>query len=176
MTNVSISSWNVRGLNSSIKRSLVFKFLQKYNPHICNFQETHLVGSRTLGLQRAWVGAQYHSTYSNYTRGVSVLVHRSLPFQLLDVRTDPGGRYVIVHALIYAKQMILVGLYLPPPADAQLLYDIMQIVLGYNIPEVFVFGDFNLVPSQDLDRLHPVARPSSDLQNWANTFALTDAW
>lgn len=53
------------------------------------------MGSCILGLKRAWVGAHYHAPYSNYARGVSVLVHKSLPFQFLDVKLDSGGRYVI---------------------------------------------------------------------------------
>lgn len=114
MANFSIISWNVQGLNSAIKRSLIFKYLQKYNPHICVLQETHLIGIRILGLRRrAWVGAHYHVTYSNYARGVSILIRRSLPLQILDVQTDPGGRFVIIHALIYNKRLILVGLYPP---------------------------------------------------------------
>lgn len=171
MAELSIISWNVRGLNSATKRTLVFKYLQKYNP--CILQETHLIGRRVLGLQRAWVGVHHHSTYSNYARGVSILIRRSLPLQILDVKTDPGGRYVISNASLYDRGMVLVGLYLPPPAEAQLLNDIMQLVMGFNVPEVFIFGGFNMVPSQDLDRLHMVTRTTSALGGWADTFALT---
>ena len=112
------------------------------------------MGSRILSLKRAWVGAHYHATYSNYARGVSVLVHRSLPFQLLDVKLDPGGRYVLLHALISGIPIVLVGVYLPPPADLDVLHSIMQLVTMYNVGDVLIVGDFNLVMSRDLDRLH----------------------
>lgn len=72
MTNLDILSWNTRGLNSTVKRSLVFQFIKKHNPHICVLQETHLIGSKTLSLKKPWVGHHYHSTYSNF-RGVSIL-------------------------------------------------------------------------------------------------------
>lgn len=114
MAQPKIVSWNVRGLNSAVKRSLVFRYLQGAAPHICILLETHLTGSRVLALRRAWVGATYHPTYSCYSWGVSVLVRKSLPFQILDVCTDPGGRYVILHASIYDKRLVLVGVYLPP--------------------------------------------------------------
>ena len=87
-----VVSWNVRGLNSAIKRSLVLNNLKRLRPQVCVLQETHLVVSRVLSLRRAWVGAHYHAPYSNYARGVSILVHRSLPFRLLDVKLDPGGQ------------------------------------------------------------------------------------
>lgn len=109
-----IVSWNVRGLNSAIKRSLVINYLRKLHPHICILQETHLVGSRVMCLKKAWVGAHYHAPYSNYARGVSVLIHRSLPFQLIDVKLDPGGRYILLHAMISEIPYVIVGIYLPP--------------------------------------------------------------
>lgn len=94
MTPLNVLSWNVRGLNSKIKRSLIFTYIKKYNPHICILHETHLTGSRTLALKKPWVGSHYHSTYSTYSRGVSVLIHKSLPFTLLDLHLDPEGKYV----------------------------------------------------------------------------------
>lgn len=113
-----IVSWNVQGLNSAIKRSLVLNYLKKLHPQVCILQEMRLVGSRVMSLKRAWVSAHYHAPYSNYARGVSVLVHRSLPFQLIDVKLDPGGRYIILHALISEIPYVLVGIYLPPPEIA----------------------------------------------------------
>lgn len=111
-----VITWNVRGLNSAIKRSLVLNYLKKLRPQVCILVETHLMGSRILSLKRAWVGAHYHAPYSNYARGVSVLVHKALPFQLLDVKLDPGGRYVLLHALISRIPVVIVGVYLPPPS------------------------------------------------------------
>lgn len=78
-------------MNSPIKRTLVFKFLKNYNPDICIFQEMHLVGGRVLGLRKPWVGHYYHSTYTSRARGVSVLIHKSLAFVLLDLKLDPEG-------------------------------------------------------------------------------------
>lgn len=39
----------------------------------------------------------------NYARSVSILIRRSLNFIVLEVRTDPDGRYVILYASIYDK-------------------------------------------------------------------------
>lgn len=67
-----------------------------------------------MSLRRPWVGHTYHSTYSNLAKGVSVLVHKSLPFRLLALDVDPGGRYVIIHAIIMNLELVVVGLYVPP--------------------------------------------------------------
>lgn len=176
MAQLKIISCNVRGLNSAAKRSLVFQYLQGAAPHISILLETYLTGSRILALWRSWVGAAYHSTYSCYARGVSVLVKKSLPFQLLEMRTDPGGRYVVLHVCIHDKRLVLIGVYLPPPARIQLLIDLMGVILAYDTPEFYIFGDFNMVSSHDLDKLHSTGRTTSDLPQWAEMYQLTDVW
>lgn len=176
MADFTVLSWNVRGLNSAIKRSLVHKYIQQHNLKICILQETHLIGARIMGLKRAWVSDHYHTSYSNYARGVSVLVYRSLSFQLVDIKTDPGGRYVLVHALIAGSPYIIVGVYLPPPSDITLLHTLMQTVIQYDVSKVLVVGDFNLVMSNELDRLRPSPSTGSGLSQWVSSFHMTDLW
>lgn len=43
MSPLTILSWNVRSLNSKIKRCLVLNLLEKYNPHVCILQENHFI-------------------------------------------------------------------------------------------------------------------------------------
>lgn len=69
MASFSVLSWNARGLNSAVKRSLVFNYLKKFTPQIFVLQETRLVGSRVFVLKKAWVGWHYHAAYSSYSRG-----------------------------------------------------------------------------------------------------------
>lgn len=125
MANCVVVSWNVRGLNSAVNRSLVFAYLRRLRPQACILQETHLVGSCILSLKKAWVGGHYHAPYSNYARGISILVNKSLPFQILEVKLDPGGRYILLHALISEIPFVIVGIYLPLPADVNVLNELM---------------------------------------------------
>lgn len=147
MAKVSIVSWNVQGLNSAVKRSLGFNCPIRFTPLICIRQETRFLDSQVLGLNRAWVGSYYHATYSSYSTGVSVLVHRLLPFQLLSIRTNPDGRYIVMHVLIADYPLIQVGLHLPPLVDVSLLATVLQIVLDYDIKDLLLMGDFNLTLS-----------------------------
>lgn len=116
MAPIRFISWNIRCLNDKVKRSLVMTYLKKHNPHVCILQETHLVGSKVLSLKKPWVGHYYHATYSGYARGVSILVHKSLTYELLDVKIDPEGRFVLLHVVIDTHEMLIVGVYIPPPA------------------------------------------------------------
>lgn len=61
---------------------------------------------------------------------VSVLVHRSLQFRLVEVKTDRGGRYVLLNAYIANIAFVMVGLHLLHPADISLLYSSIWLVRG----------------------------------------------
>lgn len=39
----------------------------------------------------------------------------SINFELLDVKTDPEGRYVLLHAIIDNVDVLILGIYMPPP-------------------------------------------------------------
>lgn len=163
--------WNTRGLNSKIKRSPVFQFLQRQSPHICILQQTHLTGGKTMSLRKPWVGHTYHSTYSNLARGVSILVSKSLPFCLLALEVDPGGRYVIVHANILNFEVVIVGLYLPPPALIPLLYQIVSRIAQFATDNVL-----SMVPDPGMHRLTQLSSSATELKAWAEVFNFTDNW
>lgn len=164
------------GLTKKIKRSLVFDYLKKYAPHICILQETHLVDGRRMGLKRPWMGRHYHATHSNYAQGVSVLVHKSLNFEPLNVVTDPEGRYVLIHARIDMIEMVLAGLYLPPPANISLLHKLTSLIAQFHTDNVILAGDFNIPPNPSLDKLSPDSATDSALSRWAGVFELEDVW
>lgn len=138
MALIRIVSWNVRGLNDKIKHSLDMAFLKQHNPRVCILQETHLVGSKTMSLKKTWVGHYYHATYSSYARGVSILIHKSLTFEFLDVNLDPGGRYVLLHAIIDTLEMLIVGIYIPPPATTALLKTLIPILSTYAMDNIII--------------------------------------
>lgn len=77
MVSTPIVSWNVRGVNDPLKSTMISSGLCKFYPAIIALQETHLLRDNVSCLQYAWVGKSYHSTHTAYSRGVSVLIHKS---------------------------------------------------------------------------------------------------
>lgn len=177
MASIFIISWNVRaqGLNSKFKRSLLFNFLKRYHPHICILQETHLTGSRVLACKKPWVGSYYHSTYS-YSRGVTILVHKSVHFSLLDLHWDADGRYVVLHALCARLELVIVGVYIPSSANMSLIFKLALIMAQYPTVQILLTGDFNMPPAPSIDKLN--FDPSIDfpLSCLAETYGLCDVW
>lgn len=109
-----IVSWNVRGLNNKFKRAKVFQNLKQVKPHVV-LQETHLEGSKILSLRKPWIQKAFHSTYSAYARGVSILISKAIACTVQQVVTDRGGRYVAIVLEMYSQTILLVSIYLPPP-------------------------------------------------------------
>lgn len=111
------------------------------------------MGSKTLALKKPWIRCHYHSTYSNFTRCVSILVHKSFPFRLLDLLLDSEGRYVIIHAQIRSMKWVIAGVYLPPPASLSLLHQITSKIAALANDNMAILGDFNMVPDLNVDRM-----------------------
>lgn len=134
------------------------------------------MGKKTLSLKKPWVGYHYHSTYSTFSRGVSILILKTLPFRLLDLALDPNGRFVVIHALIHHVPWVIVGLYLPPPASLQVLNQITAKIAEFSTENVVLLGDFNLVPDAGIDRMTPSGTSRGGLADWADTYGLFDLW
>lgn len=173
---VNLVSWNIRGLNDKFPRALMFQYLKAVTPHVVFLQETHLDGSRVLSLHRAWIQRALHATYSTYSRGVSVLISKAVPCPIHHVISDPGGRFLIVIADISTCKMVLVNVYIPPPFQVQILYDLLGKLAPYMYLPLIIAGDFNAILSTtlDLSNVHRVA--STDLSTWAATVSLTELW
>lgn len=128
------------------------------------------MGSRTLALQKHWVGSYYHSTYSAFSRGVSVLVHKSLQFTLLDLHLDPEGTYVALHAMCDRLELLIVGLYYPLPATLTILHKLAPSIALYPRAGVLLAGDFNMTPNPNIDRFNADSAVDSPLSRWAEVY------
>lgn len=135
--------WNIRGLNNPVKRLAVLHAIKRLNADVICLQETHLpLTSTPLFAQRQFCH-QYHSTYSVYVRGVSLLIKRDTQFSVLEAEIDPDGCYVFLLCSLYDTKCVLAGLYIPPPFSASLLTILANIMSPYPGITVLVIGDLN---------------------------------
>lgn len=109
------------------------------------------MGSRVLSLKKPWVGHYHHATYSEYAWGVSILIHKSLVYDLLAVKIDPEGRYVLLHVVIDAVEMLILGLYIPPPATVSLLKYLTCLLSEFATDNIIIARDFKMLPNPSLE-------------------------
>lgn len=171
-----ILSWNVQGLNSKFKRAILFRYLKLHSPHMVLLQETHLRGSKCLALKKPWIQQAFHSSYSTYARGISILISNYLPCIMEQVYTDPQGKYVIIVFTVWGTRYIVVGVYIPPSFSSSTLYSILEKVISYYPAKLLLMGDFNAIMAPDLDRPVPPKQYSTDLFTWAQIMGITEVW
>ncbi len=51
--------------------------------------------------------------YSPNSRGVMILIHKSVPFQISRVLKDTAGRYIIIQGSLFNESMVLTNVYGP---------------------------------------------------------------
>lgn len=91
---LNILTWNVNGLGSKIKRTLVIQYLRRHNSDIVLLQETHLQGNHCKALDRGGYKLMAHAGYTSGTRGVGILMKTAPPFILGQSWCDSQGRCI----------------------------------------------------------------------------------
>lgn len=114
MVSLKFLTWNVRGLRERVKCSATLAFLKKQHTDIIVLVENHVEGRLQMALCRPWVGWAFHLTYTFHARGVSVLVAKSVQFELSEVSTDTQGQYVLISARLYGEPFLILTFYVPP--------------------------------------------------------------
>ena len=85
-----------------------------------------------------------------------VLVRGDLDFNLISIRTDDEGRYIVLEAEVQGANFLLVTLYVPDKVQGQRrfiekLTSTINDVIKDNEPKLVVGGDFNVTFGSDLD-------------------------
>lgn len=119
---VKIISLNVNGLNNPIKRSKVISKLKREKSQIIFLQETHLSPSEHDKLKKYGYRQTFYSSFRKFNkRGVSILIHNSLNFDLLKEISDKEGQYILVQGKIDQHLITLVNVYAPPASKTVFL-------------------------------------------------------
>lgn len=178
--NLKFVSWNCKGVNEPVKRSKVLHHLHHLGAHIVYLQETHLKTKDHQLLKRRWVGQVYHSTFQSKARGTAILIHKSVPFVCLDVKTDPNGRFVIVSGRIGNTALLLVNIYAPNWDDDKFFRHLFSSLPDTSSYSIIMGGDFNCWLNPDLDRSslrrNSPSKSSRVIQSFMEDFAISDPW
>lgn len=67
-----------------------------------------------------------HSFHTTYSRGVSLLIHKTVQWESIWVKRDPAGRYVFVQARLYSFPFVIFCIYNPPPASMQVMKKVVM--------------------------------------------------
>uniref|UniRef100_A0A9J8AIQ2 Reverse transcriptase domain-containing protein n=1 Tax=Cyprinus carpio carpio TaxID=630221 RepID=A0A9J8AIQ2_CYPCA len=157
---ITLASWNVRGLNSQAKRAKVFSYLRSISADIFFLQETHIKNGEQNRLKCNWISQVFQSTFTCRARGVSILFRNSVPFKHISTLTDPNGRYVLVTGIIASQHFTFLNLYAPNYDDPAFFRKVFNLLPSQTDTHFIVGGDFNCILDPVLDKF-PVRSDSS---------------
>ncbi len=104
LNKVTVSCWNVDGLNSPVKRMRILCHLAKLQSEIALLQETHLTQAEAAKLKQKWVGQVYHSGFNSKSRGVAILVHKKhLLFLKVPLQTPKADTLLLMVYFIMSQ-------------------------------------------------------------------------
>lgn len=120
MSDINIINWNVRGLNSPVKRTRICEFLQRHQVSIALIQETHLRLGDVYRFQNRRFKVIAHSCATTKSEGVLILADRRL-YMTVDNSEDFDGRFVLVVITINNTRLLLSSIYAPNDFDPMFL-------------------------------------------------------
>lgn len=162
MASIKLVAWNVRGLRAKPKRLAVLSHLKQMRADISILAETHITGQLQLALKKPWMGWIYQAPYTNNSRGVAIIIAKTVQFQLHNLRSDQQGRYLFLHATVGGLEVLLLAFYIPPPFQFTALKDGLAFMAQYP-----AYGLVTLIWSLTpplIDTTHQVKHPPTPRQ------------
>ncbi len=178
--NIRLISWNVREINSPVKRGKVLLHLKSLKADIHFIQETHLKKGSENRLKSNWITQMYQSTFSTKARGVAILIRKNVPFVHQKTISDINGRYIIVLGSINSKQITLVNLYALNHDDPLFFQKVFKLILSISESNIIIGGDFNCVDNV-LDRqpcqiASVTSKSNAMLKQYMQSLNIVDIW
>ena len=143
-------------------------------------QETHCCPQESVKLCRDWVGHVSFSAGSSKSRGVAILINKSLQFRLRREVKDEEGRIIIILAEIQGHALILANIYAHNVDQPNFFIDLESKLHNIGQYPIILGGDFNFVLDQFLDRSKPTLSRMCDsallVKRICSSMGLIDVW
>ncbi|CAH2300519.1 Hypothetical predicted protein [Pelobates cultripes] len=146
-----IYSQNARGLNSPDKQRKLLEDLKRASADIVCLQETHFVKLRVPQFGTREYPMQFHAAHTFKVRGVSILIHKSLSFELLKLITDSQGRYLMILCTINDITYTIVNVYSPNSQQRNFLHKVLSKMNPIRTDLTMICRDLNHTLDHKLD-------------------------
>lgn len=111
-------------------------------------------------------GSIYYSHGESNTRGVAILAPRNSPFKISDISKDDQGRFIVLQVDREGESIVLANIYAPtqdhPQEQIRMVNHLEEKLLGLELTNLILGGDFNVCMSASLDRSRRDAAPPAE--------------
>lgn len=133
------------------KLKQVITRIKQLESSIVFIQESHLLKEELVKVRRRWPGKVLASCLSSHSRGVMVLIHNSVPFQVNNTIQDKHGRFLVVQGTLLRENINLVNVY-GPNDDNPSFFENLFLLVATLPGKTIMAGDFNCTLDPKLDR------------------------
>lgn len=152
MPSVSITSFNVRGLQTSEKRSSILTELWRSRTQIAFLQETHFKVDKVPKFSNVRFPTAYHApSLDSKSKGVSIIIGRNVEWTYVDRFADSEGRILMVKGEIGGRRVTLVTVYAPNVGQMGFLVSFWSQLMQFAEGIWIIGGDFNFVQEPSVD-------------------------
>ena len=175
-------SVNTRGLNKSIKRRSVFRWIHNQNVHFTFLQESHSSKLSADAWLAEWGGKVFFSHGTTNSKGVMILINPKLDCKVEKCILDNSGRFIILDVALEDTHIILVNIYAPNDLNQQVkFFKLVQHHLqDFSEEIVIIGGDFNCsLSDKDKKGGNPIIKKASvikEIEHLCSSNNLIDIW
>ena len=129
-TYISITTWNVNGVNAPTKRHRLAEWIQKQDLYICCLQETHFRPRDTYRLKvRGWKKI-FDSNGNQKKAGVAILISDKIDFKIKAITRDKEGHYIMIKGSIQEEDITIVNIHAPNIGAPQYIRQMLTAIKG----------------------------------------------
>lgn len=156
ISNISLASFNVNGLNIQSKRRAIFRKVKQLKYDIVCLQETHSTFKSAKFWEHEWGGGQcFFAHGASNSKGVAIMVSRSFSGECELLEIDKNGRYIIVKVTTDVNDFTLCSVYAPtrdrPTDQSSFFTEFEKALSNLEIENILIGGDLNVYLDKDLD-------------------------
>ena len=179
---VKLLSLNVRGLNKSIKRRSIFRWLHNQKLQFAFLQETYSSKNYAHIWEAEWGAKTFFSHGTSHSKGVMTLINPRLDFKVNTSISDKNSRFLILDLVIDETRLILVNIYAPNDTSQQVAFfkELEHHLAEFAEENVVIAGDFNCaLESRDKKGGNPVSKKTlviKEFERLSKLYNLIDIW
>lgn len=172
-----IITLNVNGIRLPSKRRALFTSLRKTKADFILLQETHSTHNDEVVWRAEWGGEIIFSHGRSNSKGVAILIKRSISLDITHLYLDTDGRYIIMQMPWGDEPITLINVYAPTSNDhsgqSALLNNLYTVLNNMEVHNIIIGGDFNT----QLDMLQSANEGfSRELDVLLEEYNLVDIW
>ena len=175
-------SVNIRGLNKTLKRRSVFRWLHRQNCSFVFLQETYSLKECENVWQAEWGGELFFSHGTNHSKGTIILINPKIKCNVQKKICDKNGRYIILDIAVADTRFVLVNIYAPNDVKQQVAFfkELQGHLQEFSEETMIMGGDFNCTMSDKdkkggnpSNRKHEVVE---EINKLCNLYDINDIW